>query len=455
MNQKKAESFANPKLEKILLGGLFRSSHLLWEIEHAVRKDTFSLDLHREIFEHLYDMIRAGQAVTLPVLCGRLPDEAKDANGNMVSVRSYLSVCIHEAEEVSAKDVYEDLAELASLRQLQRVIERANKEINRGDRRSDEIAMELEASALDIMRVVAPKRPKRLSEVAKTVIKKARVARDEGVMPGLTTGLAALDEIMGMIFPTDLIGFLAASSDGKTTMVQQIGMHISKTQPVLMIQMEMSDEQVAVREVSAASGINQYAIQAGAVNAFDYELVEEAGRQIEKHNFWVHDAEMMTVREIKHLALGMQKTGGLGAIIVDQLDKVRGEGRYRSEFDLYNETLRDLKNLAKSIRVPILLPVQRTRKAQREHEVPMITDASVGPALEHNCDTVIGLWRRENWLQNTRPDESREIAYGEWKQKLDDAREHAEIIALKRRSGKRFVRRQLRWNGGITRFEDI
>lgn len=450
----KAISFSNPKLERILLGSLFTSNQILWQIEHAIRGETFTVQLHRDIFENLADMIRLGHNVTLPLLCGRLPDEGENEHGHTVSVRSYLSVCLGEAEDISGLEVYEELAELASLRHLKQMAEYVGKAIQKGDKRSEEIAADLEAAAVNIMRVASPSRPKKLADIAKTVVGKSRMARDEGSVPGLTTGLAALDELIGLIFPTDLLCILAASSDGKSAMAQQIGIHVSQTKPVLMIQMEMSDEQVAVREVAAASGISGYAIMEGKVNNFDFERVEEAQQKIASYNFWVHDTKRLTIRQIKGQALAMKRNGGLGLLIIDQLDKIKSERGHKSVFDKHEEVLTDLKDMAKDLGVPVLILAQRSRGGQRENEVPDVNDARVGPALEENCDTLIGLWRRENWLQKSKPSEDRDLAYGEWKQKFEDARDHAEVIALKRRSGSRFERRQLRWNGRITRFED-
>lgn len=447
---------ANPKMERILLGGLILNANLYWQIEHSIRPDSFVVPLHRAMYEQIVDMVVAGQVIKLPLLCSRLPEEAEDENGRAVSVRSYISVCIDEGGEVNAADCAEDIAELASKRRLLRVSQEINKAIQKGEKRADEIASELESEALDIVGVSMPNRPKRLGELARDVVRKSRMAQETGEQPGVSTGLATLDELMGLIFPTDLIGLMASQSDGKSALSQQIGMHIARTKPVLMIQMEMSAEEVAVREVAAESGVSSYAIRDGSVDAFEFEeKVAPSQDELAKRDFYVYDARKMTVRQIKGIALGLHRTKHLGMIIIDQLDKIKSEGFTKDKFDRAEQVLTDLKDLAKELRVPILILAQRSRSGQRDNEVPDINDSSMGPALEQNCDTLVGLWRREAWLQKQRPSEDRQVAFQEWQQKLDDSKGHAEVIILKRRTGKRYVRRQLKWVGSVTRFYDI
>lgn len=447
-------NFANPKLERILIGGLILSNHAFWQIESSIRPDSFVAPLHRAIYEHISDIIRSGQQTTMPLLCGRLPDEADDEHGKTISVRSYVSVCIEEGREVGPGDVYGEIAELAAKRRLARLAQDITTELEK-DRRSDEIAAEVELIATDVAKEASPVRPKRLIDVARSVVAKSRLARDMQMPTGLTTGLAALDELVGVIGETDLVCVMASTSDGKTAICQQIGMHVARTKPVLDVQMEVDEESVAIREVSAASGVSGYAIRQGAVDAWDFDSkVEPSLDEIAKHDFHILDTKKMTVRQIKAHALAMKRTRGLGLLIIDQLDKIKPAGRTQNKFDAADEIVTDLKDLCKEIRVPILLMAQRSRMGQRENEIPDVNDAGLGSALEQNSDVLLGLWRRENWLQKQRPSEDRAVVYGEWQAKMEEARTHAEVIVLKNRNKRRFVRRQLKWRGDITRFED-
>lgn len=453
-NDKKFIGLSNPRAERILLGGLIASNFAYWSIAHAVRPDAFTVPLHRQLYEVLADIIMAGGSTTLPLICARLPEQDKDENGTEVSVRSYLSVCIDQAEQIGPMDIYEEVAELASKRRLMRLSEEIAKQVKKGDRRSDEIASDLETQATDIMHIASPNRPKRLSEVSKRVIANSRLARDTGEVQGLKFGLAAMDELFGMMTPGDLGCILASQSDGKSALAQQIGIHASLKKPVLMIQMEMSDEQVAAREVSFASDISGHAILHGSVNAFDFEKVEGTQKIIENYDFFIHDSQKMSVRQIKGHAQAMKRTKGLGLLIIDQLDKIKSERYVANKFDRMTEVTADLKDLAKELKIPVIVLAQRTRMAQRNTEVPDVNDAEA-PSLEKDCDWLCGLWRPENWLQKSKPTSSSDTKMMEWEEDMRVARNKANIIVLKRRSGARFVQKAIGWRGEVTRFHDI
>jgi replicative DNA helicase len=436
--------FANPKMERILLGGLILNDALYWQIEHSIRPDSFTVPLHRAMFEQIIDLIMAGQKIKLPLLWSRLPEEGDDEHGHSVSVRSYISICIDEAGEVNATDCAEDIAELASKRRLLRLSQEIGKAIQKGEKRSDEIATEIEAEALDIVGVSAPRRPKRLSSIAPAVIQQARVAREQGKVVGFETGIAAVDEIIGSILPGDLIFLLASQSDGKTLLSRQIAKNISLRAPVLEIQMEMSDEQLIARDLSAASGISASAISEGRVDAFDFERVEAAADVISHFDYYVHDVPEISIRQIKGVAQSMKRSKGLGFILIDQFDKIRTERHIPNKFDRGTELTRDLKTLAKELRIPIMVLAQRTRMAQRsDGEVPKINDAEF-PSIEKDADIFLAIWRRFTWLQQFEPDPSNEVKHTEWRMKVDECEDRLEAIGLKVRRGKRFKRREMR-----------
>lgn len=435
---------ANPRMERILLGALFLNNSLYWQIEHSVRPDTFVVPIHRAIFTEMADMIVAGQAVKLSLLCSRLPEEGVDESGSSVSVRSYLSVCVDEAGDVNATECADAISELASMRRLLRVSQDITKAVQKGEKRPDEIAGELEAEALDIIGVSMPRRPKRLSTIAPKVIQQARMAREEDKKIGFDTGIAAVDELIGSMMPGDLVFLLASQSDGKTLMSRQIAKHISLQAPVLEIQMEMSDEQLIARDLSTASGISVGAISDGRVDAFDFHRVEEAADVISRYDYYIHDVPDITVRQIKGVAQSMKRSKGLGFLLIDQFDKIRTERHIPNKFDRGTEVSRDLKALAKELGVPVFVLAQRTRMAQRsDGEVPRVTDAEF-PSIEKDADIVLGIWRRFTWLQQFEPDPSNEIKHAEWKIKVDECEDRLDAIGLKVRRGRRFKRREMR-----------
>lgn len=439
--------------EKSLLGALLRGADGYFQICDSVSADCFSLEIHQKIYAAIADACQTYGQISIPVLASKLPTEDEEGK----PVESYLYVMMDQAIENNHHpgEFAETVAEIAQRRRLivlsEKMIERArDPDLTR---QAIDIASEAELTLLDIMRVSSPQRPKKITDVAEQVMKAASDAFQSEVLPGFTTGLKGLDEILGLILGGDLGFIIASQGDGKSTLAAQIGMHIAKNRPVFMSQHELSDEQVAARELAALSGVSVGKIQEGAFDQFQYEQIRDAQDQLRASQFWILDTPDITVRQLKSHILAMKRSVGLGAVLVDQLDKVRASMRYTDRFERMAEITRDLKSLAKETKVPIIALAQRTRGAQRRDDpTPDILDADA-PSIERDADWVIGLWQRASWLRRNRPSDPDEVA--KWKLEIEECSDQAEVICLKRRRGKAFEQRKLRWIGAITRFEDI
>jgi replicative DNA helicase len=154
--------------------------------------------------------------------------------------------------------------------------------------------------------------------------------------------------------------------------------------------------------------------------------------------------------------MAMKRTVGLRALFIDQLDKIKAEGRVRDKFERTAEVTGDLKVLAKELEVPVCTLAQRTRFAQRRDDPQPQLDDADAPSLERDADWVLATWRPFFWLQRRKPDSGvTSEKYAAWEQKLKDSENTAEIICLKHRRRKAFQMRKMRWIGHLTRFEEI
>jgi replicative DNA helicase len=225
--------------------------------------------------------------------------------------------------------------------------------------------------------------------------------------------------------------------------------------PVLCIQMEMSDEQIVAREMARECGMSVQEINEGAFDFAQAEAIKDAEEALQKPALYILDVDSITVRQLGAHCLAMKRTVGLAAVVVDQLDKLKSDTRHRDRFERGAEITRDLKNLFKRIKVPGIVLAQRTRTAQRRDDpTPDILDTDF-PSIERDADWVLGLWREANWLRKNRPSSKDPHEIAEWQVKLDKVADRADVIGLKRRRGRAYEQRPLRWNGRLTTFEDL
>jgi replicative DNA helicase len=446
-------SASNIYAERAVLGALIRNESTYWHVAGILRRDQFAVDLHQKIFGVIADICEEGKRLSLTLMLSRLPDA--DEKGTMMDL--VLHGFMKAAEEVTTPlDFAEQISEAANLRQLRHISESLSRAVKSGDRAAIDIAGEAELAILDVMHISAPKRPRKLGEAVKGTLAAAFRSKETDFLPGLNTGLSSLDEVLGLIMPGDLGGLLGAQGDGKTALAMQIAMHnASLGRPSLIFQLEMTEEQQAARELAKASGISVQEINEGAFDFNQANRLKDAEEQLQQPDMYIIDPEDITVRQIRAHCIAMKRSIGLALVVIDQLDKIKVDGWSKTKFDRFEQVTKDLKNLAKSLGVPIILLAQRTRTAQRNDDpTPRVLDAEA-PSLEKDCDWLIAVWQVANWLRMQRPAGKEPHEIGEWQSRMSAAEGRGDVICLKRRRGKAFEQRPLRWNGPMTRFEEM
>jgi replicative DNA helicase len=453
----KEAPLANVPSEQLFLGALLLSEHTYFQHEQTVTSDAFTVPLHRDIYRVIGDVLSASSKLSLSVLGAKLPEEAEGPDGS-VTVAAYLATLRHTAhvEHVSATDVADDLTELAGRRQAIAVGERLIRAARAGEASAVDIASDAEAALLDVMHISSPRRPKLISDYATTLLHTAKRSQDGDLAPALSWGLPTLDELMGLMLGGDLGFIIASQGDGKTALALQVAGHVAESGPVLFGSFEMTGDGLAAREIAAASRIPVREIEEGSFDSFQWEHVKEAEKRLKVPQLFILDDRKLSVRQLRAHALGMKRTIGLRALVVDQLDKIKSDKYVRDRFERTADVTSDLKDLAKEMRIPVIVLAQRTRFSQRrDGDTPQIDDADA-PSIERDADWVLAVWRKYNWLMNHRPAPQAGAEEQEkWEAKLRLVKNSADVILLKHRRRQSFEQRTLAWEGQFTRFSEL
>jgi replicative DNA helicase len=128
----------------------------------------------------------------------------------------------------------------------------------------------------------------------------------------------------------------------------------------------------------------------------------------------------MTVLQMRAKARRLKAEQGLGLVVIDYLQLMKGrEGSERREQEI-SEISRSLKGLAKELRVPVIALSQLNRGVETRtgNKKPTLADLRESGAIEQDADVIIFLYRDEVYNKDS-----------------NDNKGKAEIIIAKQRNG--------------------
>lgn len=211
------------------------------------------------------------------------------------------------------------------------------------------------------------------------------------------TGFYDLDkQLGGGMFRQGMYVVGARPGMGKTTLALNIAENIaSADKPVLFVSLEMSRVQIISKRIAMASLLSYTDIMTGRLR--DYEL-KTAGSILDRvitRPFAMTDKSSMTAAEILRAA---KQVDGLQAVVVDYLGLVRPseEAQKKPRYEQITEISADLKAMAKSLDVPVLVLAQLNREStNRAGSRPQLTDLRDSGAIEQDADAVVLLHRKD------------------------------------------------------------
>jgi len=387
-----------------VLGSMLIDENCVKDVMDKLRPADFYLRQNREIFETIYRMFSYGRPVDGITVCEEME---KAGTYDEQTTRSYLAQLM-EITPTSA-NVMEYVAIVRNKALLRGVAQAAAEITAMVQEGAGEASDILEAaeqkvyairrgqSAQDMvpLRLVLPDVLDRLSEMSES----------ENHLPGLSTGLSAVDAKITGLNKSDLILLAARPGMGKTSFALNLALNVARgsRKTVAVFSLEMSREQLAMRLLSSEAFVENTRLKTGSLRETDWEKIANAAVSLNKLDIRIDDNPMLTVADMNAKC---RRLDNLGLVVIDYLQLMTSAGGKshggENRQQVVSDMSRMLKIMAKELNVPVICLSQLSRaNEKRDDKRPMLSDLRESGAIEQDADIVLFLYRDDYYNEES------------------------------------------------------
>ncbi|WP_285005856.1 replicative DNA helicase [Lactococcus formosensis] len=419
--------------EQAVLGAIFLDSDRLIEVKEFLSTDDFYKNAHKIIFramEHLSDNREAIDVLTVRSLLENQND--LEAIGGIAYIAELATATPSAA---NASYYAKIVAEKSLLRQLiTKLTQSVEKAYSQEDPAEDVLA-EAEKSLIDVQQGRNTSSFRRISDVLSMNLDDLEErAKQKSTITGIATGYPALDAMTTGLHEEELIILAARPAVGKTAFALNIAQNIGTKQDktVAIFSLEMGAESLVNRMLAAEGTIESHNLRTGQLNDEEWNQYFIAMGTLSKASIYIDDTPGIKITEIRARSRKLaQETGNLGLIVIDYLQLISGTGRENRQQEV-SEISRQLKILAKELKVPVIALSQLSRGVeQRQDKRPVLSDIRESGSIEQDADIVAFLYRDDYYDRAGSDDD--DDGFNE----VPEVDNKVEVIIEKNRSGSR------------------
>ena len=256
-------------------------------------------------------------------------------------------------------------------------------------------------------------------------------SKNNGEVTGIATGYIGLDRMTSGLHADELIILAARPSVGKTAFVLNIAKNVAVNlnETVAIFSLEMGAESLVERIICSHASVNAGHLKTGKLTDEEYTQYFVATGVLAEAPIYIDDTPGIRVSEIRAKCRRLkQERNNLGLVVIDYLQLIEGNGKESRQQEV-SEISRNLKKLAKELKVPVIALSQLSRGVeQRQDKRPIMSDIRESGSIEQDADIVAFLYRDDYYRQE--PDENGQVPEVEPNSTI-------EVIIEKNRSGPR------------------
>ena len=381
--------------EQSVLGAVFISPETMISLADELTPDDFYKPANKIVFKTMLSLLEKGEPIDATTMVSALTNQGDISN---IGGINYVVELVNSTPTSKNVEHYAKLVkEKATLRKVIADLSESLSSAYQGDVSISDIIAKTEKSMLDISNQNAGTGFRNVADILDTHMQIVETrSQTDGFVTGLSTGFVGLDKITTGLHEGNLIILAARPAMGKTALALNIAKHVATVErkPAVIFSLEMGAEELIERMVASEGMVPGYHLKTGNLSTDEWKRLVHAQSNLYDVPIFVDDTAGIRISEIRSKARKLaQEMGGLGVIIIDYLQLITGsKGENRQQ--IVSEISRELKILAKDLKVPVIALSQLSRAVeQRQDKRPMLADLRESGSIEQDADIVAFLYR--------------------------------------------------------------
>lgn len=368
--------------EAAVLGGILVRNENFHDAATLLSADHFTTALHRRLWNALRDRILAGEPADAYTVMELLPDDAvaimslADSTITASTVPTYVAIVRDNWRRREASAIAQRLQ--ASMR--------------------DGEASAIDTAIGELLNLNASQTEHDFTgrQAMMAAWKQVQAAYESGgKLPGITTGLEALDDILGGWHDSDLTFIGARPAMGKTALA--IGLAEAAAASGAMtgvVSAEQPHEQIGLRRLSLAGNYSASQLRAGRITDEAWGTLNAGLTRSRDLPLRIYDRSALTLDELVGVGRKWKHSHGLQILFIDYAQRITVPGADR--ITEVATVARGLKNLARDLQIPVIALAQvKAAVEQRADRRPNAGDLANSDELTREADQVLMLYRDE------------------------------------------------------------
>ena len=390
--------------EQTVLGAMLDEPSLIPMVIGMIKPECFYQENHKKLFGIIVRLFVVGKEIDYVVLINEALNEG--VFQSETSAKTYLTGIMESVPSVSEDNIRSYCEIIDGLYQRRMLIEAAEEILKAAE---EILTSSYDGTAApDILLDSAEQkiyniRQGKLSDgmakidslmvpVFDRIVKLSK--KDSGDGAGMKTGFGKLDSIMIGLNDTDLIIVAARPGMGKSAFALNVAANVCRSEnakSVCYFSLEMGNEQLVTRMLSSESLVNGYSLRSGDLKSEDWQKLARGADELASMPLYFDETAGITVSQMK---AKVRRIPNCGLVIIDYLQLMSSPNNYNNRVLEISEITRQLKLMAKELKIPIILLSQLNRSVEsRTDKHPQLADLRESGSIEQDADVILFLYR--------------------------------------------------------------